>query len=149
MNLNSILTQKDARVPTTQEHGTVYLHGAVEPDHDETMFRLYPDPSDRRSFFIIRREDVGGDFHEWSKEELIQAGFVGAKVFRVPLKHGTVVQSVSVKIQKIGVTISANVPNSRLRERVVGQCYDASDCYSGCCTTASDGNCYCDRCCYA
>ena len=37
-------------------------HGAVEADGDTAYFRLYRNPRNRRSYVLVRRADVAGDF---------------------------------------------------------------------------------------
>jgi hypothetical protein len=84
----------------------LFLDGSLEPDQDAAYFRLYRQPQDRRSYLLIKKADVAGDLYEWTVEEMTQAGFVGAKVYRVPLKFGTELQNVSVTIARLGETIA-------------------------------------------
>jgi len=89
-------------VPQAQDHLVTYLNGGIESDHDQVYFRIYRDPRNRRSYVLLRKADVAGDIYEWTADEIREAGYVGAKVFRVPIRFGTEIQGVSIKVHKVG-----------------------------------------------
>jgi len=75
-----------------QDHSLIYLTSTIENDHEPAYFRLYRNPSNRRSWLLIKKADVVGDLYEWTADETIQKGFSEAKIHRVSLKVGTKVQ---------------------------------------------------------
>src|SRR5260370_22081866 len=111
MRLDAVL-RAVPKVSEAQDHAVLYLHGAVEADHDAAYFRLYRDPENRRSYLLVKKADVAGDLNEWTAEEARQAGLVGAKVYRVPLKFGAELQKVSVAIHNL------EIGRASCRERV-------------------------------
>lgn len=103
MKIDDVL-KAGAKTSEAQDHAVTYLHGAIEPDHAPAYFRLYSNPHHRRSYLLVKKTDVAGDVYEWTGEEARQAGFVGTKVYRVPLQFGTEVQAVSIAIVRVGPT---------------------------------------------
>lgn len=148
MNVDEVLAHAKAAVSAV-DHKVLFMNGSIEADHDGSLFRLYPDPADRRSYYVLKRADAVGDLHEFSQEEMVQAGFVGAKLFRVALRASCEVQAVSVIVHRLGETIAAWGMGRRLKPAYAGECEATSGCNSGCCTYASNGKCYCDHCCIA
>lgn len=122
-----------------------YLHGVVE-FIDDKHFKLFQNPDNRSSYVIIPIDSVLDELHEWSAEALAYKGFVGHAIYRVPVQHGASVQVVSVTPHKLGETLSADIFQGAL----AGTCNSSSGCGSKkCCTTETDGKCYCDDCCIA
>ncbi len=127
MKLDDVL-KAAAKVSQPQDHALVYLHGAVESDHDPAYFRLYRIPHDRRSYMLVKKADVAGDLYEWTSEEAHQAGFVGTKVYRVPLQFGTEVQIVAVAIIRVEPTNSAKTAAKSAIVRPASGCTDGMVC---------------------
>ena len=82
MKLDDILNAEKARASHPHDHGSLYLHGSLEPDHDQSFFRLYREPSNRRSYLLIKKSDVTEDIYQWTVEETCRAGFIGVKLYR-------------------------------------------------------------------
>jgi hypothetical protein len=99
--INDVL-QKVSKTLPAQDHTTMYRHGVLEPDHDPSYFRIYRNPRNRRSYSLIKRADVAGEIYEWKPEEALEAGFVGATVHLVPLKFGSEVQHVTIRLERVG-----------------------------------------------
>jgi hypothetical protein len=108
MKLDEILSAKTAQVAPVQDHAIIFLNGAIEPDPEREYFRIYSDPNNRRAYCLVRKADVTLDVHEWTSEELSRAGFVGTKVYRVPLRHGCEILTVSVRVEKLGETLAGD-----------------------------------------
>jgi hypothetical protein len=100
MTIAAVL-QKVSKPALAQDHTTVYRHGAIEPDHDPDYFRIYNNPKNRRSYSLVRKSDLVGDIYELTPEETVQAGFVGTTIYRIPLKIGSDIQHVSVKVHRL------------------------------------------------
>jgi hypothetical protein len=100
-NVNDVL-QKVSKTLPAQDHTTMYRHGVLEPDHDPTYFRIYSNPRNRRSYSLVKRADVTGEIYEWKPEEALEAGFVGATIHLVPLRFGTEIQRVSIRLERVG-----------------------------------------------
>ena len=113
MKLEDVLKAAPAGL-RAQDHLLFFLDGSVEPDHDPAYFRLYRNPQNRRSYLLVKKADVVGDLYEWTAEEMKQAGFVCAKVYRVPLMFGTELQNLSVTIHGLGETIPGDTVGLRL-----------------------------------
>ena len=75
----------------------VYLRGVIERDEDAGKFRLYPSPSNKRSFFLVDTKDVAGEVCEWTDEEGARKGLAGCKMYTVPICFGSVIQSVTIQ----------------------------------------------------
>src|SRR5947208_1198823 len=99
MKLADVLSALKA--PTAFDGDTVFLHGAIKADHDPALFRLYRNPNNLGAYFLIRKEEVRGDLHQLTKEDLIGSGFVGFDVFRVPLRSGATIQTVVISTEKV------------------------------------------------
>ncbi|MEK6558065.1 MAG: hypothetical protein AABZ14_07180 [Candidatus Margulisiibacteriota bacterium] len=141
---------KHAEKPRSTECEVLFLNGVVEQDYEDQLFRLYGEPLNHRSFFLIKKEDVCGEIYEWTQQECLMNGVIGAKMFRVPLRAGTEVMFVNISLQKIGETISG--ASMRVLSETVG-CQDTTGCIrydKYCCTRSAAGQpCYCDNCCLA
>lgn len=148
MNFDDVLAQSK-KPGSAQDHAILFLTGSVESDSDESMFRLYPRPEDRRCYYLLKRTDIAGELHELSNDEKGRAGYVGAKVYRAPLRFGSEAQLVVVKIHRLGESIVAGELPKPTKAASVGDCYATSGCSTGCCSIKSDGQCYCDTCCIA
>jgi hypothetical protein len=94
MQLDQVLAPKAVNT-SSSSHAVVHLNGSIESDHDREYFRLFRQPHNPRAYLLIRKSDVLGELHEWTPDELTSAGFIGAKVFRVPVAHGAQVQAVT------------------------------------------------------
>ncbi len=106
MKLDDVL-KVAAKASQAQDHSILFLDGAVEADHSAEYLRVYPDPGHRRSYLLVKKADVCGELHVWSAEEIRHAGFIGAKVFRIPLRVGIELQTVSVAVHKFGEASAA------------------------------------------
>lgn len=129
-----------ASVKTTpvSDHAVAFIHGSIETDSDSRYFRLYRHPENRRSYLLIKKDDVAGELHKWSPEEMSHAGFVGSSIHSVPLNIGTQIHAVSVRAHRFGEPI--NVPSkSSSAEQVC--CCSASCSDTGSCFTTSAENC--------
>jgi hypothetical protein len=139
MKLDDVL-KAAAKVSQAQDHAVVYLQGAIESDHDPAYFRLYGNPNHRCSYMLVKKADVASDLYEWTNEEANQAGFVGTKVYRVPLQFGTEVQVVSIAIIRVEPTSAAKTaakgaivrPASGRSSGLVYACVPGSNCSFGC-----------------
>lgn len=146
MQIDEVLTQQAKANADAIREDVYYMTGGIAPDPDGSSFRFYHDPSNPRSYIVIDKESIVGDVYPLTDSERAHHGFVKTDVFRVGLPHGTKVKSVSTTIETIGETISAE---TTLSPRAAGTCHYTSGCSSKCCTTGSDGKCYCDTCCIA
>lgn len=122
-----------------------------ENDATSGLFRLYTIPDNRRTYWLIREEDVVGDVHVWTDDELAKHGHIGIKVFKLAVKAGAHIQIVSSRGERLGETIAANSTPQRASRRA-DNCEFTTGCTTGCCTWGySQGvyGCWCDYCCYA
>lgn len=149
MDLAAALSSVAPQPSPVESHNTVFLNGSIEPDHDPNHIRLYQNPQNRRSFYLIRKVDVNPTVHEWTASELSQAGFVGARMFRISLAGGTPIHSVDIKIHKIGETVAGDDASGPRLSAATGTCYNTSCGTHPCCQVGSDGRCYCSDCCVA
>ena len=101
MQLDDILAASIAPGATVRDQATLFLNGAVEPDTDSEHFRLYQNPDNRRAYFIIKKADVTGELYQWTLEETSSAGFIGVKMYRIPLRYGCEIVTVSVTFEKL------------------------------------------------
>lgn len=127
MKLDDVLT-KASKVSQAHDHTVVYLRGAVETDHDPAYFRLYRKPQNRRSYLLVKKEDLAGDLHQWSLEETIHAGFVGTTIYNVPVRIGSQVQGVSVTLHKIGELAAGKVATAKDQVCCCDNCVDTNTC---------------------
>jgi hypothetical protein len=105
------------------------FHGHIEPDEDENKFRLYSDPSDKTTFFLLSKNDVSdAEIYEWTSEERSQAGYRGKPRYTVSLKYGSVIQAISIKYLTVGILV--NDSNVGAGEAVFGDCQYSSVCAS-------------------
>jgi hypothetical protein len=105
-NIGAILSTKSV-TSAFDAARLLYLKGAIERDEDAGKFRLYPSPSNKRSFFLVDTKDVAGEVSEWTDEEFGRKGLAGSKMYTVPISFGTVVQSVT--IQNIQLTCAESL----------------------------------------
>ena len=114
MKLDHVL-KESGQPRSASDHAIYYVSGTVEADYDPAYFRVYRNPHNRRSYLLLKKTDMPDkiELREWSKEEAVQAGFAGEKMFRVPLAFGMEVQMVSVLVHKVGVTIPAKAEDGR------------------------------------
>lgn len=142
MNVSDIVGK--AKPPGSEKPEIMYLEGEIKPDYEDVVFRLYSEPRDLRSYYLIKKADVAGDIYEWTKEEMVEKGIIGAKMYRVPLRYGTELVFVNITMGKLGITMADSSCDQ------VGCQYCATCTPNTCCTRASAGKpCYCDTCCYA
>jgi hypothetical protein len=116
MTLQEILT-KVSDIPASA-NTVVYLDGGIRPDgirpdgirpdNSQEYFRLYPNPQDVTKYFLIKATDIKGDPCEWTKDEMLHAGFVGTKLYRLAIARGTQVQLIQVSTGRLGETIPGN-----------------------------------------
>jgi hypothetical protein len=149
MQLDALLVNKTADL-SAASHGVVFVSGRVEADKDAEYVPLYREPTNPRAYLLVRKADVMGELHAWTADELAHAGHVGVELHRVPIAHGAQVQAITVKLHRLGESISGAV-RTGVKPLVTGGCYYDSDGCSpaNCCTVGSDGECYCDDCCVA
>jgi hypothetical protein len=140
MKLDDVLNA-GAEVSQAQNHAVFYFHGAIESDHNPAYFRLYSNPHHRRSYMLVKKTDVAGDLYEWTSEETSQAGFIGTKVYRVPLQFGTEVQVVSVAIVRVGPTSAAKTAAKSAFVRPASNCPSGLVC--GCANPGCTEGCSC------
>jgi hypothetical protein len=95
-NIEAILSTKSV-TSAFDAAKLLYLKGAIERDEDAGKFRLYPSPSNNRSFFLVDTKDVAGEVSEWTEEEVARKGLAGCKMYTVPISFGSVVQSVTIQ----------------------------------------------------
>lgn len=125
---------------------TSYFRGRITKDATAERFRLYPLPYNDSDYFIINCKDVAGDIYKLSKEELIDSGFAGVDVYKVPLLHGTKVAHVKIRSHRVGETVDSVSFNLKLPPGC-----NSVDCGGlGCCNSGpSGGACFCSACCDA
>lgn len=147
MQLAHALAQA-ANVDNGASRDDVYqMTGGLAADTDANAFRFFHDPTNPRSYLVINKDDVVGDVYPLTDLERAQNKFVNANVYRIGIAHGTRVKSISLTIETIGETISAETTAT---PKAAGDCINTSGCGSKkCCTYGSDGKCYCDDCCIA
>jgi hypothetical protein len=132
-----------------------YLHGAIEPDQDPSQFRLYSSPSNKRSFFLMRTNDVVGEVYEWTPDEVAHHGFAGHKMYTLPIKYGCVIQSVAIRNITIGLPISScncdstHKTKEQTKVHSLGGCNYDSNCASLYPDAPCNDNGVCDTCCVA
>jgi hypothetical protein len=145
MNLTDALNSSRER---NNEPNIFFVHGTLESDPSEGFFRIYTNPDNQRSFYRVREDTVVGEIYEWTAAELVQAGLVGVRVFRVGLRYGTEIQHVVIRFEKMGETIEAT-SSARMAKRGVNEgCRSADGCASFECCTGGD-KCVCNNCCIA
>lgn len=126
----------------------MYLQGVLEKDHDVELFRLYPEPGNYGSYFLIRTDDVAGELKELNRDELLRAGVVGMRVFLVPLRSGTRLLSVEVTRERLGESVEG-LSSARLEPVASSGCRATSGCGNRRCCTTRRGKCRCNSCCIA
>ena len=124
----------------------VHLLGAIAADTDVDQIRVYPNPKNPNNYLVVKAAEIIGDAVELHDDFVNSQGLTGFKIYRLTLKRGTDVQAVKIGHHKIGESISGQLPKSG-QASYPGQCEATWGCSSGCCTYASDGQCYCDHCC--
>ena len=130
------------KAPKAHDHTVVYLNGAVEADHDPAYFRLYRSPQNRRSYLVVKKEDLAGDLQEWTPEEATKAGFVGRKIHNVPVKHGAEVQGVLVKMHRIGEPMPGKAKPAPTNPQPADQVCCCDNCAdTGTCRMADSSDC--------
>jgi len=148
MNVQDVLQREvDAR---HESAGIGHLAGSIGRDPQDGYFRLFPEPGNRRSYYLIRVQDVIADLIEWSPEERVHANLIGTPMYLVPLALGTVVQSVEVTVEKIGESIEACSALRPAETSQRGRCRPSSGCgHSPCCeeSLGGFGRCRCSHCC--
>lgn len=143
MNIQEILD--NSSMPSDELHRTTYLRGRITHDVRPEYFRVYPIPNSEGTYLLIDRSDIAGDIYKFTKEELAGSGFIGAEVYKVPLRIGTKVSYIKVESHRFGETIDSISFDPNLP---VG-CNAA---YCGdlpCCHRPIGGPCYCSTCCIA
>lgn len=89
----------------------VHFDGAIE-EENANYFRIYPNPRKRNKFFRVRVEDVVGDVHQYSNEQIQNAGvsprygftpYNEVSVFQVPVKHGVKIEFITIHEAEAGV----------------------------------------------
>jgi len=100
--IDDILKAKGGEPFLSHEGSHGILEGDIAPDESPDHFRIYPNPAKKRLYFLVRKEDVQGEVHKWTPDELAQAGFTGQERFRVTLPHDAVVHSVLITPHRIG-----------------------------------------------
>ena len=133
-------------VPAGKDAAVLRLVGDVRPDDCSDSFRLYPNPRNRASFYLIPRQAVRGELHAWSAEELAAAGLAGERCFTVPLFHEAPVQVITIQNMR-----AENLRMVRKRSAAAGDCKgDIGGCpKSNPCTEVINGEEYCTSCCIA
>jgi hypothetical protein len=131
---------KGSPKPKASDHAVTFLHGAIDSDSDDDYFRLYRHPQNRRSYLLIRKEDVDGETHKWSDQEMAHAGFVGASMHTVPLKVGAHIHAVAVRMFRAGEPITGVSRTSKQADDQVC-CCSASCSDTGSCEVTSAENC--------
>ena len=95
MKLDEVLSKGSSTPGSARDTNLATLDGAIGVDHDPTMFRLYPDPSNLRYYLLIPKDAVG-DIYEWTVDELSRHGVVGAKLYRFSLHGDTQIQKIEI-----------------------------------------------------
>jgi len=155
IKLSNVLSSR-AAASAFESASFSHFQGEIETDQDPSKFRLYSTPRDRRAFFLIDTKDVQ-EVYEWTPEELAYRGFVGHKMYTVPLKYGSVIQVVAIRNITVGVPASgtkAKTAGCDCRSQKPGP-VSTRDCnYSASCAAdypdnpCLDGD-VCDNCCIA
>ncbi|WP_286826817.1 hypothetical protein [Microcystis sp. LSC13-02] len=127
---------------------TIYINGDVGIDEDQSLFRLYPNFSDRGFYYLIPRKGVG-ELYEWTKEEMLQEGFIGQKRYRVPLNFGTKIQMVKIHNIIVGLSEVGNA-NLKINPSSCDECTGADGTRCICCEEGyrcvkENGTCTCKK----
>jgi hypothetical protein len=147
MNIKEVMSA--SAVPPKVETEEYTIHGDVTPDTDPNYIRIYRNPSDKRSYWLLRTADIVGDLTKWTPEEKVHAGLFGENMYIFSVRHGTVFQSVEISIEKIGETIAGDDLVFGNPINAIGECRSSSGCGSKRCCTESSRGCVCNNCCIA
>ncbi len=147
MKIEQIIEKK--AFPPKQHAEIFALDGHISADTDPDYIRLYRNPLNGRSYYMIRKADIIGDVYAWTAEEKVHAGMVGYEMYRIRLPYGAEFQTVEVTIEKLGETVAGAELLDGVGGAVGGGCRSSSGCGSKpCCVDGSRG-CRCSMCCVA
>lgn len=124
----------------------VHVHGEIEPSETPGAFRLYKNPNNRSAFLVLQSKDVG-DVYEWNDSEVTQRGFAGHKYFTVPVRHGSVMQSVGVRSIIAGTEKTSRQAKQSQSSSLTDSCNYSSACEAQYPDSPCDHNGICDQCC--
>ena len=102
---------EDASASPLPSRRAYLADGAIHPDPDPAMFRLYPDDSNPFRYFVVRKDDVKGKLYRWSRREVAARGLVGQARFTVPLKVGATLVEVQSHLLRVGESLYAASSN--------------------------------------
>ncbi|WP_299367203.1 hypothetical protein [Winogradskyella sp.] len=102
MEINEILETKSFR-EMDNELDIFKVDGFISSDSNEDYFRLYPAETDKKHYYLIKKDDIAGEIYEWTTEEKSKQLFIDQPRFRIPLKIGTEIIEVKMSTMKVGV----------------------------------------------
>lgn len=120
---------KQGPPPSTTHFGVQLIDGTIGPDTSEGFFRVHPNAADKGRYFILRVEDVSGDLHKWTEDELSHAHLVGQERYRIPIRYGAVVHKVVVHTF---IARQRRAPSRGDELCAPTSCQTDADCGSGC-----------------
>ena len=147
MKIKDILKTSAAHANVAPE--TYTIHGLVAPDTTPKLIRIYRDPTNKRSYWLLKASDILGDPTEWTTEEKVHAGLVGENMYKLHVRHGTEFQTVEVTIEKLGETLAGDDLLYGSGANVSGECRSSSGCGAQRCCTVDSRGCRCNACCIA
>ncbi len=147
MKINDIL--KTPAIEANIATETYAIHGLVVPDTAPKHVRIYRDPTNKRSYWLLNVSDIVGDLTEWTSEEKVHAGLIGEKMHKLNIRHGTEIKTVEVTIEKLGESIAGDDLVYGSGASVSGECRSSSGCGAQRCCTVDSRGCRCNACCIA
>ncbi|HGH1673839.1 TPA: hypothetical protein ACJHMI_005485 [Bacillus cereus] len=173
MDLNEALNKKQKTLE--QPSDIIYINGALRKD-EGGYFRLYPDPIIKFKYVRIKETDVVGSIHQYSIDDLKDAGLTPLlgftsndefNMFQVPVKVGAEIEYITIQNAKVGVQYPlelSNLLNRSLKRKIdshksgecgcggkgsnnkVPVCTDGLSCVSKCQFCNDFGDCHCSSC---
>lgn len=145
MKVQELLSKSDLLMQKI-DPDLLHLEGAVASEDSGARLRIYADPRQNSKYMLINATDIVGEIVPLDKQYIDSIGMTGFQLFRITVRHGAQAQSVMITNVKLGETVRP--PQAAVaKSAAMGRCEATWGCTSGCCTYASDGQCYCDRCC--
>lgn len=139
MKIKELLTSDENKLATI-DPGIIDIEAALA-EHDDSNVRLYLDPRNKRTYWIVRQEDIIQELRPLSSEQLAVQGLSGYKMFVIPVRRGAEIQTVVIELHRVGETL---VPGNRSAR--IGECVTDQQCSQTCCNVRTNG-CSCSSCC--
>ncbi|MDY0952078.1 hypothetical protein SOM37_24880 [Bacillus thuringiensis] len=110
MNINEILSKSKKFVD--ESINVIHFNGVIDKDTNEDYFRIYPDPRNKKHYLRVKKDDIDGEIHEYTTDNLKDAKLIPALgltphnefiLHQVPVKHGVEIDCISVEKAKVGI----------------------------------------------